>query len=190
MKKILFCLLLNAIGPVSAQSNFANEFTHIQLSYLDNKLFSADAITKNAASVFIFLLPDCPASQSYSLTLNELCSAFKSSGVAFYGVFPGHYNTPEEMKEYQDNYHVLFPLITDPEKKLVKSLGAKIAPEVFVVNSSGQTLYHGRIDDWMYAAGKKKLTITSHELKDALTALVHHQPPKVKATQAVGCIIE
>jgi len=190
MKKTLTCFFFMMVESVFAQPDFANHYSQIHLFNLDQKPFSAGEIRKNPASVFIFLLPDCPSCQAYSVTLNELYATFKSNGVAFYGVFPGSYYTMDEMKAYQHDFHVLFPLITDPDKKLLKSLGAKIAPEVFVVDASGQTLYHGRIDDWMYAVGKKKLSATTHELKDVLTAFVQHRPLKTKATPAVGCIIE
>ena len=94
------------------------------------------------------------------------------------------------MKEFQDRYHINFLLLKDPENKLVKGLGAKVAPEAFVVNGAGQTIYRGRIDDWMYAVGKKKPVIGTHELMDALDAVVHHQQVKVKETNPIGCIIE
>lgn len=190
MKKIIMFFLLIAAETVTAENAQENHLLSLQLNTLDQKIFSVDEIRKNTASVFIFLLPDCPSCQSYSLTLNQLSEKYRASGIVFYGVFPGDYNTPEEMKEYQTRYHINFLLVTDPEKKLAKSLGAKITPEVFVANSNGQTLYRGRIDDWMYAVGKKKPMITTHELQDALNSVAHHQPVRVPETKAIGCIIE
>lgn len=190
MKKIFFLFLLISCKPISAQNDFEKHFSTLQLSTLDQQIFTFDAIKKNTASVFIFLLPDCPACESYSRTLNQLQEKFKSSGIQFYGVFPGHYNTLQEMKVYQSRYRINFLLMTDPEKKLVKSLGAKISPEVFVLSNTGKTLYRGRIDDWLYAVGKKKLKVTTHDLKNALTAIVQKRPIAVSETNAIGCIIE
>ena len=187
MKKILLLILLICIELSSAQRL---TLSSLKLETLDQKFFSLDEIKKNTASVFIFLLPDCPACQSYSLTLNQLSKKFESSHIAFYGVFPGDYNTVREMKEYQTRYHINFLLMTDPGKKLAKSLAAKVVPEAFVVNAEGKILYRGRIDDWMYAVGKKKPTVTRHELQDALNAISLHQPIKVAETKAIGCIIE
>ena len=175
---------------IFAQQKFESNFSDIQLSTIDQNIFSCNEIIKNTASVFIFLLPDCPACESYSLPLNKLQEKYKASGIRFYGVFPGQYNTIEEMKNFQSRYHINFLLMTDPEKKLVSSLGAKVAPEAFVVNSEAKVIYRGRIDDWMYAVGKKKPVVTSRELQDALNALVNHVPVKVSETKAIGCIIE
>jgi peroxiredoxin len=190
MKFFSTLLLILIVKDISAQSSFEQNFPSMQLQTLDQKNFHLVEIKKNTASVFIFLLPDCPASQSYSLTLNQLSKKFESSGISFYGVFPGNYNTLDEMKEFQHVYKINFDLFVDPEKILVKNLSAKVAPEVFVVNRNGQTVYRGRIDDWMYALGKKKPVIRTHELEDALNAVIHHQPVKISATQAIGCIIE
>lgn len=189
MKISVAFLLILSFGNISAQV-FEKNYSSIHLHTLDRKIFSCAEIIKNRASVFVFLLPDCPACESYSLTLNQLSEKYRSSGIIFYGVFAGNYNTSEEMKTYQSNYHIRFMLLTDPEKELVKSLGAKITPEVFVVSETGHTLYRGRIDDWMYAVGKKKPAITSHELGNALNAIENNRQIKVSETRAIGCIIE
>lgn len=190
MKKIAFFFVLIACNPASAQKEIENNLSSLRLSTLDQKTFSFEAIKKNTGSVFIFLLPDCPACESYSRTLNQLQEKFKSSGIRFYGVFPGHYNTEQEMKEYQSRYRINFLLMTDPDKKLVQHLGAKISPEVFVIGNTGKTLYRGRIDDWLYAVGKKKLKVSTHDLKNALDAIVQKKPIAVSETNAIGCIIE
>src|SRR5689334_15763595 len=102
MKKtvVLLLLLINA-GLIPAQKDFEKNFSSIHLATLDQINFSFDVIKKNTASVFIFLLPDCPACQSYSLTLNRFNEKFKPEGIVFYGIFPGNYNTLKEMKDFQ-----------------------------------------------------------------------------------------
>jgi peroxiredoxin len=189
MKKKIVLFILLCASNITAQ-NPDIQLHSIQLKTIDQNVFSFDVIKKNKASVFIFLFADCPGCQSYSLTLNQLSKKFEASGIGFYGVFPGDYNTIQEMKEYQGRYHINFPLLTDPQSKLVKTFGAKVVPEAFVINNDGKILYRGRIDDWMYAVGKKKPSITKHELQDALNAVVNHQPVKVTETKAIGCIIE
>lgn len=190
MIRLFFIFFFLMADFCSAQKLSGNTSTELQLFTLEQKVFSIDQIKNNLASVFIFLLSDCPACESYSLTLNKLNNQFKTSGIRFYGVFPGHYNTEEEMKGYQSKYRINFLLMTDPDKKLVKKLGAKIAPEVFVLNNTAQTVYRGRIDDWLYAVGKKRLKVTSHELQNALNEIVEKKVVKVSATNAIGCIIE
>jgi len=192
MKIKLLQFFLCCFGPVlaCAQIQMLGRFESISLKNLSGELFSFRELKKNTATVIVFLLPDCPACQSYSTTLNKLNEQYQKDGVAFYGVFPGTYNTLEEMNEFKNTYHIKFPLLCDPDKKLVKTIAAKVTPEVFVLNHETNIVYRGRIDDWMYALGKKKPVITTHELADALHAVVHHQPAKVSQTTAIGCIIE
>ena len=64
-----------------------------------------------------------------------------------------------------------------------------MTPEIFVEGKPGVILYSGRIDDSFYAVGKRRNSITTHELEDALLQITSKQPIKVPRTQAVGCVI-
>ncbi len=162
----------------------------IKLQSILGETFALSKLKLNKASVVVFLLPDCPACESYSRTLIDLREKYLREGFEFYGVFPGNYNSTEEMKVFQKTYKIPFPLLTDPENILVHTLNAKIVPSVFLINSSGTVLYKGRIDDWLFALGKKRAVITKHELKDALVATSKGEPVIVKETTAIGCILE
>ena len=69
-------------------------------------------------------------------------------------------------------------------------MNATVVPSVFFINQEGNTLYKGRIDDWMYALGKKKAIITKHDLREALESVKTGTDIKVKETVAIGCILE
>lgn len=177
---LVFCLTLNA---QTARTSFS-------LLNLENKSVTLSTASGTEHTVIVLLLPDCPACQSYSRTLNQLCKTYAKNSVRFYGVFPGTYNTIDEMKQYKQEYGIAFPLLRDPDKTLVKSLHATTVPEVFLINKNGETVYSGRIDDWMYALGKKRSVITRHDLKDALNALLSNKKIAVSKTVPIGCIIE
>ncbi len=78
----------------------------------------------------------------------------------------------------------------DTDKKLTHTLGASITPEVFIMGAHGQILYSGRIDNWAWETGQKRLKATEHDLVDALNAIDAGKATYQKKTQAVGCIIE
>ena len=50
-------------------------------------------------------------------------------------------------------------------------------------------VYQGRINDLYRAPGDAQLTATTHELEDALDALVHGKHVATPRTNAVGCAI-
>jgi len=164
--------------------------TKVTLQTLDGKDTLLTGITNNKASVFIFLSPDCPLSQSYSLPLNEFSKKYKENNIRFYGIFSGTLHKPEEVKDFQKKYLVEFPLLLDTAYNLTRMLNATITPEAFVVDSKGTVLYSGRIDNWAYEVSKKRQLITEHNLQDALDCIINNMPISVKKTQAVGCIIE
>ena len=144
---------------------------------------------KFAASVFVFMLPDCPACENYSLTLNTLAKKYKAAGIMFYGVFPPFVKS-DSIEKFRTTYKINFPLLVDYNKELLNAFDAHVAPSVYVINETTSLLYHGRIDDWMYAVGKKRTVISNHELEDALIAISSGKKIKVTQTQPVGCLID
>ena len=64
---------------------------------------------KYTASVFVFLLPDCPACENYTGTLNKLSERYKSKGIQFFGVFPD-FTKASEIDQFKATYKVRFPM--------------------------------------------------------------------------------
>ena len=182
--KLVFILLLFGIDSYSQKTAINNA----ALKTTDGKDFKIDPVA-NTASVIVFLLPDCPASQNYTLSLNQFSEKYAANKVAFYGVFPA-FVKKDEIVEFQKEYHIKFPLLMDDKQSLTNALHAHVAPGVFVLDQRGTVVYSGRIDDWMYAVGKKRTVITHHELQDALDAIVQGKKVVISKTQAVGCIID
>jgi hypothetical protein len=140
------------------------------------------------AAVFVFLGTDCPLSQSYTLTLNNLNKEFEGSGINFVGVFPGLQKSA--IDDFVKTYQVNFQAVQDPDFKLADFFHATKTPEAFVVDSTSHTIYKGAIDDWAPELGLHRTVITKHYLSDALTSLRDNKPVQLKETQAVGCFIE
>ena len=184
MKQTAFLIIFNILLFSCKQDSSNNSGGIIEKTNIINS-----EISKNRATVIIFLLPDCPASQNYSLTLNLLFKKYKLQNIQFYGVFP-YFVKNEEIIEFQKEYQIEFPLLTDEKELLVKNLHAHIAPEAFIIDKYSHVLYQGRIDNWMYALGSKRTIITHHELQDALDAIVKGEKIIITKTDAVGCIID
>ncbi|CAN5589433.1 hypothetical protein BH11BAC1_BH11BAC1_08040 [soil metagenome] len=189
MKKLLILVLLSGFQGFAQKRIRADEIASSLLKTTDGKIFRMYETRKSDASVFVFLLPDCPACENYSLTLNSLAKKYKENGIRFYGAFPP-FIKPAEIENFQKTYKINFPLLMDYNNELLKAFDAHVAPSVFVISENTSLLYQGRIDDWMYAVGKKRTVITHHELDDALKSIVSHAKIKVDKTQPVGCLID
>jgi len=142
------------------------------------------------AGVFVFLAPDCPLSQNYTLTLNNLEKEFNSYGISFYGVFSGGGITSQAMDDFAATYHLSFPVMLDADSRIGDFFGATATPEAFLTDPKGHVLYKGAIDNWAPELGQHRAVITQHYLYDALGSVRANKPVQVKETQAVGCFIE
>ncbi len=189
MKKLLLLCVL-AVTHAAAQKRLsAEEIISSLLKTTDGKIFRMYETRKFTASVFVFLLPDCPACENYTRTLNVLAGKYKSQGIQFYGVFPDFVKAAE-IDQFAKTYRMTFPMLMDYNKELLNAFDAHVAPSAYVISETTLLLYRGRIDDWMYAVGKKRTVITHHELEDALEAISNHKQVQVNQTQPVGCLID
>lgn len=142
------------------------------------------------AAVFVFLAPDCPLSQNYTLTLNNLQAQFDEASVGFYGVIAGVHYSKEEVDKFVEIYKVRFPVLLDPDMQLADFFGATATPEAFAVNARGDVIYRGAIDNWAVDLGQHRSVITGHYLMDALNSFIRSGDVPTKETRAVGCFIE
>ncbi len=145
---------------------------------------------QHLATAYIFMTPDCPLCQGYAATLNALVDSFAGKNIELIGIIPGDAYKPEEIRSFKTNYKLRFDVISDPGFVYTKRFDANVTPEVFVTDASGTVLYSGRVDDWMYETGKKRLQPTEHNLRDVLTAITNGEKRTFVNTQALGCIIE
>ncbi|MFM9052982.1 MAG: redoxin domain-containing protein [Bacteroidota bacterium] len=182
---MLISLLIIDYDNVSAQSVFP-----IKLNSISGDPVVLTPQKAFPFTVFIFLLPDCPACQSYTLTLKKLFEKFSQSGIRFIGVFAGKYSKEKEMNEFESRYQLPFPLYVDKNHDLIRKLDVHVSPEVVTIDQSGTVSYRGRIDDWMYAVGKKRTVIRHHDLENALRSISDGKKPDPDKTVPVGCIIE
>lgn len=162
----------------------------MKLKAADNSIVDFSFIKNNKASVFVFLATDCPLSQNYSLTLNNLNGQFKNDSISFYGVIPGNNVLKKDVDEFINTYKINFLMLLDSNLILTNYFKATKTPEIFVVNAAGNILYKGAIDNWASSLGVHRKTISQHYLLDALSNIKQNAAVNLKETKAVGCFIE
>lgn len=157
---------------------------------LKDEQISLNTLSNNKASVFYFLAPECPLSQNYTKSINEMRQEFSNEGIGFYGVFSGKVYSEEEMNSYVSNYDIQIAGLKDSTYLLSKYFGATITPEVFVIDNLENVIYSGKIDNWIESLGVKRQVVTEFYLKDALNQFLSGNAVVVNKTEAVGCILE
>jgi AhpC/TSA family protein len=136
------------------------------------------------------MAPDCPLSQSYTLTLNQLEENFRESGVGFFGVVTGVKYERKEIDGFISQYQIRMPMVLDPDATLARFFDATVTPEAFVVSPEGMLVYRGAIDNWAPELGQHRTVITEHYLLDALNSFIKTGNVPLARTKAVGCFIE
>lgn len=141
------------------------------------------------AVAMIFVLPDCPIANSYLPLVQRMHAEFGPQGVQFLLVQADPGTTPEQARAHAKEYAFEIPVILDANHAWVRRAGATRTPEAVVFSPAGEILYRGRIDDQYVGLGQKRPQALSHELHDALTAIVAGQNVPQPRTVAVGCYI-
>src|SRR5205814_2143064 len=141
------------------------------------------------AVVVAFLSCDCPMSNGYLPALADVAKQYADKGVVVVGVHADPDETAEQVRGHAKEYKVPFPVLRDPGHAAVKSLGAKVTPEVVVLDGGFAARYRGRIDDGYAGRLKPKATVTRRDLTAALDELLAGKPVSVPEAKAVGCPI-
>jgi hypothetical protein len=139
------------------------------------------------ARVLIFVRTDCPITNRYAPELQRLSQKFSGHGAEFWLVYPDPAATPASIERHRGEYNFPGTVLRDPRHSLVKLAHATTAPEAAVFDSAGHLQYHGRIDDRWVNPGTVRSAARTHDLEDAIAAVLAGRRPVPSVTQAIGC---
>lgn len=155
---------------------------------LDGRTVNPLAADSGKIVVLIFLRRDCPVSGRYAPVIQQISQRY-SDRANFWLVYPDKSDSPQQIRKYLQDYGYHLPALRDPEHVLVKFGHAQITPEVAVFDGSHQLLYDGRIDNWYVDFFRTRPAPTTHELDDALRAVLAGKPVPKNEVRGVGCYI-
>jgi peroxiredoxin len=165
------------------------ERVRVTLLDLDGRPIALLNGTDAQAVVFLFVRSDCPISNRYAPELRRLATKFAPRGVTFYLVYPDPLESPDKIRAHVRDYDYPGTPLRDPDHRLVRITQAKVTPEAAVYTPDHRLVYRGRIDDWYVDFGKPRAAPTTHDLEDALEAVLGGRPVADARTTAVGCFI-
>ena len=150
---------------------------------------AADPLQKSPGKVvvLIFVRTECPISNRYAPAIQRISAKYEGKAV-FWLVYPDKSESAEKIRQHEREYNYTLPALRDPQRVLVKLAQARVTPEVAVFDASRHLAYHGRIDDLYQDLGRARHAPTTHELEDAIQAVLDgHAPPA--SAPGVGCFI-
>jgi hypothetical protein len=137
--------------------------------------------------VLLFVRTDCPITNRYAPELARIAQEFARQPVHFWLVYPDAATTMAAIEDHIAAYRFPGEPLRDPHHLLVKRAHATVSPEAAVFNASGDLLYHGRIDDRYVDIGRARAEAQTHDLEDAIRAVLAGKPVAHAESHAVGC---
>jgi len=156
----------------------------------DHRAFLLDTMAGKRGTVYIFLAPECPLSENYTLTINQLQAQFVDSGLQFYAVISGKLYDSVAIRDYAKRFPLTLPLLVDTGYYFSTQFKASTTPEVVLFNAQNEKVYQGAIDNWATELTQLKASATHYYLMDAMNAVLKNEKIKISKTKAVGCYIE
>lgn len=142
---------------------------------------------KNKATVIVFLSCECPMSNAYVKSVNDIAAKYRDRGVAVIGINANKEESTKQMAAHAKEYGITFPLLRDEDLIAARALGVKVNPEAVVLDEKFVVRYRGRIDDGYTERMRPAPKTTRFDVTAALDELLAGKPVTVAYAQAFGC---
>jgi hypothetical protein len=156
--------------------------------------------TRGSLVALVFISTECPIANAMAPDLRELIRHAAERNVAFALVYPSTWQAREELAQHarefglDDATGAPHALVADPAHALVARAGATVVPEAALFRrdgrGGGELLYLGRVNDLYVGIGRRRPSVTSHDLRDAIDTALAGRSPSHPFPKAVGCFIE
>ena len=171
-----------------------------KLTGVDGKKYSLKDFKKANVLVVVFTCNHCPTAQYYEERLKQIVNDYKKKGVALVAINP---NDPKSVRldelgytDLSDSFAEMkirakhkmfnFPYLYDGDKEEVsRAYGPVATPHAFVFDKERKLRYVGRVDD-----SERPEFVKTHDLRDAIDALLAGREVPVQQTKSFGCSIK
>jgi peroxiredoxin len=158
---------------------------------VDGKTWSLSDFEQAKLLIVVFSCNHCPFVVGSEDRMNDLYQTYQPKGVEMIAI-----NSNEEENHPTDSFdHMVqrarekgfqFPYVRDESQETAKAYGALRTPHFYVFDAERKLRYTGRMDDNPRNPGQE----TTHELADALDALLEGKEPPVALTNPIGCNVK
>ena len=161
-----------------------NSAKSLAFSDIQGKRYNSQTLTGHKAAVFLFVSSQCPISNVYTPRFISLAETYSKKDVQVFAVYSDRQESLTEITAHARDRKFNFPVIKDAGAVLADKLGATMTPEAILVDAKGEVKYRGRIDDNPVATH-----VTSHDLENALNAVLEGKPVAHSEMLSTGCAI-
>jgi thiol-disulfide isomerase/thioredoxin len=138
---------------------------------------------------YFFFIPDCPACKSSFAKILLLKEKYSEAGLKITAVYSDALPDRTLLDQTLKAYTFDLPLIYDSTLTMAKKFDVSVTPQCVLLDSTGKTVYSGRIDNYYYALGKHRNIVTEHYLEEAIRSLITGKLITIPHTTPLGCKI-
>ena len=120
-------------------------------------------------------------------TMVDLANKYKDKNVVWLAVNSTSHTTPEQNKAYVAEHKIPYPILDDRSGKVGRAYGATNTPHMFVIDTSGNIVYAGGIDN--SPMGEKGEDALNYVDK-ALAELTSGKPVSTASAKPYGCNVK
>jgi peroxiredoxin len=158
---------------------------------VDGNNYSLSSFSQAKLLIVVFSCNHCPYVVGSEDRMNALCGDYAPRGVAMIAINSNEIeNHPTDSIEHMiaraEEKGFQFAYVRDDSQDIAKAYGALRTPHYYVFDTDRKLRYTGRMDDGPRQPG----TETTHELRDALDALLAGQQPPEPITNPIGCNVK
>jgi peroxiredoxin len=167
-----------------------------KLPGVDGKDYSLADFAKSKLLAVLFTCNHCPTAQAYEDRILQLHADYKNKGVALVAISPNdaravrldelgyteYGDSLDDMKLRAKDRGFQFPYLYDGDtQKTSLAYGVLATPQIYLFDQDRKLRYVGRIDD------SDVKTVTSHDARNAIDALLAGKRVPVEKTRIFGC---
>lgn len=145
-------------------------------------------LSKGKATLLFFISTDCPIANRYAPEIRRIATQYSKRDVATYRVYVAGKEKVKETIMHGKDFKLNFPILLDPNKKLVAATGATVTPEACLISPKGMIVYRGRIDNQNIEHGSIRKDYR-RDLRIALDEFLAGKPVTISATSPIGCFL-
>lgn len=97
-------------------------------------------------TAILFLSARCPVVEAQLAAIRDIHQKYRRKDLLFVGIISDPQQSEDEVRELMQKRGLIFPVYRDPDGAVRKRFGARVTPEIFLLNSSSELIYHGGLD--------------------------------------------
>ena len=139
--------MITSVAAAESGLEFGGTVGPLKLTTLSGEPLVMDNYAERPATALVFLSARCDATERAIAEINRVHGKYRLQGLLFVGVCSNAAEAGEELRTFSQRRGLIFPVYRDPSGDAARRLGARVTPEVFLLDREGKLAYHGGLND-------------------------------------------